>query len=57
MMMPTTRAYKEGYDAYKSWYYAGGTPPCNPYDPDAGADEKRNWSDWYQGWEDASFEF
>lgn len=56
-MIPTTKAYKEGYDAYKSWYFTGGTPPCNPYDPDANADEKRNWTDWYQGWEDASFEF
>lgn len=54
---PTSPAYKEGYNAYKSWYHTGGPPPFNPYDADAGADEKRNWADWYQGWEDASFEF
>lgn len=48
-------AYKKGYDAYKSWFYNGGDRPINPYDGDID-DEHTAYLDWYQGWEDASFE-
>lgn len=52
-MADKSRAYRDGYEAYMHWSWAGTSNerPVNPYPVDTA-----QHADWQDGWDDASFD-
>jgi len=51
-----SKAYYDGYKAYQSWVITCLDRPENPYSNIDYHGENIDHQDWWQGWEDASFD-
>ena len=54
--MAHSSEYEEGYRAYMDWYWNKTPRPVNPYQLEADQGDTKAYTEWQNGWDDASFD-